>query len=77
MRLSLKCIGSGRKLEFFALKFLADQRRRVYFGPLMEGIGAHSPDIFSFSNFLVTREIVDFCQKFGIFWFPNGRAVNL
>jgi len=72
VRLSLKCIGSGRKLEFFALKFLADQRTRVYFGPLMEGIGAHSPDIFSLSNFLVTREIVDFRQNFGIFSCENG-----
>ena len=52
---SPKCIGSGRKLEFFAHKYLADQRTGVYFGPLMDGMGAHSPDIFGMWEILVTR----------------------
>ena len=53
--LSPKCIGSGRKLEFFAHKYLTDQLRGVYFGPHMGGIGAHSPDIFGKWEIPVTR----------------------
>ena len=38
----------------------------------MGGISAHSPDIFGFSNFLVTREIVDFRQNFGFLSCEKG-----
>ena len=64
----------GGQLEsrFFGHKYLADQLRRLYFGPLMGGTGAHSPDIFTASSFHVTREIVDFRQNFGIFFCQNG-----
>jgi len=65
---SLKCIGSGRESRFFAPNFLADQIPGVYFGPLLGGTRAHILLFAIASNFRVTRVIVDFRRKFGIFF---------
>ena len=65
-------MAANSKVGFLALKSPKVEPIRLHFGPLMEGGGAHSPDIFGFSNFLVTREIVDFRQNFGIFSCENG-----
>jgi len=67
-----KRLGEAGKTRFFGHKYLADQLSGVYFGPHKEGIGAHSPDIFTAScSFHVFREIVDFRQNFGIFSCEN------
>ena len=65
-------LGEAGKTRFFGHKYLADQLRRLYFGPLMGGKGAHSPDILTASSFHVTREIVDFRRNFVIFSCENG-----
>jgi len=65
-------LGEAGKTRFFGHKYLTDQRRGLNFGPLMQGICAHSPDIFGRLLILVTREIVDFWRDFGIFSCQNG-----
>jgi len=65
-------LGEAGKTRFFGHKYLTDQRRALNFGPLMEGICAHSPDIFGRLLVLVTREIVDVRRNFGIFSCQNG-----
>jgi len=69
-----KRLGEAGKTRFFGHKYLADQLRGVYFGPHKEGIGAHSPDIFTASSFHVFREIVDFRQNFGFFPAKMGQG---
>ena len=66
----------GGQLEsrFFARKISEVEPIWLHFGPLMEGMGAHSPDVFGFSNFLVTREIVDFRRNFGFFSAKMGQG---
>ena len=70
-------MAANSKVGFLALKSPKVEPIRLHFGPLMEGGGAHSPDIFGFSNFLVTREIVDFRQNFGIFFLRKWAKVQL
>jgi len=64
----------GGQLEsrFFARKISEVEPIWLHFGPLIEGIGAHSPDVFGYSKFLVTREIIDFRHNFGFFFCENG-----
>ena len=67
-----KALGLAGETRFFALKSRTVQRRGVYFGPLIGGMGAHSPDIFGMSEILVTRKKIDFRRNFGIFFRGSG-----
>ena len=69
---SLKCIGLAGKTRFFAPNFLTDKRRGMYFGPLLGGTGAHILLFAIASGFRVTRVIVEFRRKFGIFFCKSG-----
>ena len=48
-------LGGAGKTRFFGHKYLADQLRGVYFGPLMGGMGAHSHNFFGMWEIPVTR----------------------
>ena len=48
-------LGGAGKTRFFGHKYLTDQLTGVYFGSLIEDVGAHSPDIFGMWEILVTR----------------------
>jgi len=69
---SLKCIGLAGKTRFFAPNFLTDKRPGMYFGPLLGGTGAHILLFAIASGFRVTRVIVEFRRKFGIFFCKSG-----
>jgi len=59
-------------IRFFARNFLTAQRPGVYFGPLLGGTGAHILLFAVASGFRVTRVIVEFRRKFGIFFCKSG-----
>jgi len=64
--------GGQLEIRFFARKISEVEPIGLHFGPLMEGICAHSPNIFGRLIIFVTREIVDFRRNFGIFSCQNG-----
>jgi len=68
--------GGQVESRFFARKISEVEPIWLHFGPLMEGTGAHSPDIFTASSFHVTREIVNYRQNFGIFSCENGPSYS-
>ena len=52
-----KRLGEAGKTWFFGHKFLTDQLRGLNFGTLLEGVGAHSPDIFMASSFHISDKL--------------------
>jgi len=56
----------------FGLKVRRRGLRRVNFGPLIGGILLCDVEFFGKQRFCLTREIVDFPRKFGIFSCGNG-----
>ena len=60
------------RFRFFGQKILTVSPIALYFGLLIGGTPAHSPDVFEYTPLPVTREIDDIRQNFGIFFRPSG-----